>query len=522
MQAFYADHFVLPLPDGHRFPMAKYAMLRERLQAEMPSIELKVALAARVNELSLVHTPRYVDAVLRGTLTATEQREIGFPWSAEMAERACRSVGASLQAARVALGGGGVSANLAGGTHHAYPDKGSGFCVFNDVAVTTRQMQVEAAGRLGAKHGHTLQVAVIDLDVHQGDGTAFILGNDPNVFTLSLHGAKNFPVRKQKSHCDLALPDGCQDDEYLLALAQGLEQLEQRFAPDLIIYLAGADPHEGDRLGRLALTDDGMQTRDRQVFDWAWQHRVPLVMTMAGGYGRDIDSTLRVQANTYRIALEYGNRWQKHHSSLATCSPATNYPKHQNPMQIQHVTPVPIDKSYRLLNHGPTVLVSAEHAGETDVMAAAWACVLDYGQSPKVTVVLDKATRTRTLIEASGCFALQLPTKAMAGLTLGVGTDSAHDVPDKLSKHGVTTFFSPGSAVPLVDGCVGWLLCKRVPERHNEQVYDLFIGEIVAAWADERVFREGRWFFDTAPDDLRTIHHVAGGQFYAIGASVQG
>jgi len=190
--------------------------------------------------------------------------------------------------------------------------------------------------------------------------------------------------------------------------------------------------------------------------------------------------------------------------------------------QPEHFSPVPLEKSYRLLNHGPTVLVSATHGGASNVMAAAWACVLDYGHSPKVTVVLDKATRTRELLAASGQFALQLPTKIMATLTVGVGTDSARDVPDKLAKHGVELFTAPGSEVPLVGGCVGWLICKQLAEPRNEQFYDLFIGEIVAAWADERVFRDGRWHFESASDDLRTIHHVAGGQFYATGQSVQG
>ena len=289
--------------------MAKYGMLRERLQAEFPSIQFNEALSASVDELALVHTPRYIEAVLAGGLSATEQREIGFPWSPVMAERARRSVGATLQAARAALGGGGIAANLAGGTHHAYPDKGSGFCVFNDIAVTTRQMQVESANLAFAPATKKLQVAVVDLDVHQGDGTAFILGRDPDVFTLSLHGAKNFPVRKQQSHCDLGLPDGCEDAEYLSTLTQGLAQLEQNFTPELIIYLAGADPHEGDRLGRLALTDAGMQARDEQVFEWALQRRVPLVMVMGGGYGHDIETTLRVQMTTYRVAHAYWHRW---------------------------------------------------------------------------------------------------------------------------------------------------------------------------------------------------------------------
>lgn len=310
MHAFYADHFVLPLPDGHRFPMEKYAILRQRLLQEMPAIEMQEALPARVEELSLVHTQRYISAVTQGGLTAAEQREIGFPWSIAMGERACRSVGGTLQAARTALGGAGVSANLAGGTHHAYPDKGSGFCVFNDVAVAARLMQAEWSRHDDAQRGQALQVAIVDLDVHQGDGTAHIFENDESVFTLSLHGAKNFPVRKQKSDCDIELPDGCHDEEYLKALEHGLDQLDCRFEPDLIFYLAGADPHEGDRLGRLALTDAGMQARDRRVFDWAWRHRRPLAMTMAGGYGREMDSTIRVQLNTYRIAQAYWQRWQ--------------------------------------------------------------------------------------------------------------------------------------------------------------------------------------------------------------------
>lgn len=191
-------------------------------------------------------------------------------------------------------------------------------------------------------------------------------------------------------------------------------------------------------------------------------------------------------------------------------------------MTPAHFAPVPRDKCYRLLNHGPTVLVSARHGDVTDVMAAAWACVLDYGQTPRVTVVLDKATRTRELVEASGAFALQLPTRAQVGLTVGVGSDSLHTVPDKLARHGVQLFEAPGADLPLVDGCVGWLACRLRPEPHNQQTYDLFIGDVVGAWADSRMFRDGRWQFDTAPEHLRTIHHVAGGQFLVTGVAVQG
>jgi flavin reductase (DIM6/NTAB) family NADH-FMN oxidoreductase RutF len=185
-----------------------------------------------------------------------------------------------------------------------------------------------------------------------------------------------------------------------------------------------------------------------------------------------------------------------------------------------HFQPVPLEKSYRLINHGPTVLVSSAHAGEVNVMSAAWACALDFSP-PKVTVVIDKATRTRALVEGSGVFALCVPSAGLAALTLGVGTDSAVTIPDKLARHGVKTFTAPGHAMPLVEGCVAWLVCRVIPESHNQAAYDLFIGEVVAAWADQRVFRAGRWFFDGAPDHLRTLHYVAGGQFYATGASLQ-
>ena len=203
-----------------------------------------------------------------------------------------------------------------------------------------------------------------------------------------------------------------------------------------------------------------------------------------------------------------------------------NAPQHHpaNPLP-QHIAPVPLDKAYRLLNHGPTVLVSAAYAGQHNVMAAAWACALDFAP-PKVTVVLDKATRTRELVEASGMFALQLPTVPQAAMTVGIGTDSAKTLPDKLQRHGVEVFEMPGNhpaqtTPPLVQGCAAWLVCRVIPEPHNQQAYDLFIGEVVAAWADDRVFRNGHWEFDTAPDALRTLHYVAGGQFYATGASVK-
>lgn len=306
MKAFYADSFVLPLPEGHRFPMAKYALLRNRLARELPVVNLQLAPTASDDQLGLVHTLEYIAAVSHGTLAAAAQREIGFPWSLAMAERARRSVGATVAAARAAMGLGesaaaGIAANLAGGTHHAYAGKGSGFCVFNDVAVAARLVQAQAT---------RLRVAIIDLDVHQGNGTAHIFANDPSVFTLSLHGAKNFPFRKEASSLDVDLPDGCTDGPYLAALDGALEQLESRFQPGLVLYLAGADPYAGDRLGRLKISMAGLQQRDQRVFDWAGQRRIPLAFCMAGGYGTVIDETVQVQLNTYQAALLAWQRWQ--------------------------------------------------------------------------------------------------------------------------------------------------------------------------------------------------------------------
>ncbi len=307
MHAFYSDQFVLPLPEGHRFPMAKYAMLRDQLASQLPAIALLQAPRASDGELAYAHTPGYVSAINDGTAAPAVLREIGFPWSAAMAERARRSVGATVAAARSALHEG-IAANLAGGTHHAYADKGGGFCVFNDVAVASRVVQAEW-GRTQARGAAPLHVAVIDLDVHQGNGTAHIFQGDDSVFTLSLHGDKNFPFRKEASDLDVALPDGCGDADYLAALDGALAELERRFTPGLVMYLAGADPFEGDRLGRLKLTMDGMQARDQRVFDWCQARRLPVVLLMAGGYGVRIEETVAVQVNTYRAALEHWRRW---------------------------------------------------------------------------------------------------------------------------------------------------------------------------------------------------------------------
>jgi acetoin utilization deacetylase AcuC-like enzyme len=306
MQAFYADQFVLPLPSGHRFPMSKYRLLRQRVECE-PGLQLCQALPATDGELALAHTPAYVSAVLEGTLSAAHQREIGFPWSDAMVGRARRSVGATIAAARAALSGG-VAANLAGGTHHASADKGGGFCVFNDAAVAARLMQVE----WHRSQRRLLRVAIIDLDVHQGNGSATIFADDPTVFTLSLHGAKNFPFRKERGDLDVELPDGCRDEAYLDALDGALAELWRRHAdalPGLIFYVAGADPHEGDRLGRLALTSAGLAERDRRVLAAARERGIPVALSMAGGYGRVIEDTVQVHFGTIRAALASWQQW---------------------------------------------------------------------------------------------------------------------------------------------------------------------------------------------------------------------
>lgn len=305
MRVFYATQFVLPLPAGHRFPMAKYQLLRDRLAAELPQVELAQAMPASDGELALAHHPGYIAAISDGSVDPAVLREIGFPWSPAMAERARRSVGATIAACRAAFREG-IAANIAGGTHHAYAGKGGGFCVFNDAAVAARLMQAEWL----RANASSLGVAIVDLDVHQGNGTASIFRDDPSVFTLSMHGAKNFPFRKEPSDLDVDLADGCGDDDYLHALHLALDELERRFAPGLVIYLAGADPHEGDRLGRLKLTWDGLEARDRCVFDWVWQRRIPVAFAMAGGYGNRIEDTVQAQVNTFRVAAEYCARWQ--------------------------------------------------------------------------------------------------------------------------------------------------------------------------------------------------------------------
>jgi acetoin utilization deacetylase AcuC-like enzyme len=293
MRCYYSDTFVLPLPEGHRFPMAKYAALRARILREqiVSPEDLQVAPQAPWPDIALVHAPEYMAAVADGTLSREAQRRIGFPWSPQMVERSRRSVGATIAAARTALHDG-VAANLAGGTHHAFADRGEGFCVFNDVAVASRVLQ---------RDGIAQRIAVVDCDVHQGNGTAAIFRHDPSVFTFSMHGARNYPFRKELSDLDVELDDGTGDEPYLAALAHSLDVVFEH-NPQFVFYLAGADPYEGDRLGRLKLTIDGLAARDTLVLRRCGAAAVPVAVTMSGGYAHDVDAIVAIHTNTIRIA----------------------------------------------------------------------------------------------------------------------------------------------------------------------------------------------------------------------------
>ncbi|MEC5384977.1 histone deacetylase [Uliginosibacterium sp. H3] len=295
MLLFYADHFVLPLPPEHRFPMDKYRRLRERLMASghFAAADFREPPAASDVQLGRAHDADYIRRVSEGALSTAEVRRIGFPWTPAMVERSRRSSGATIEAARAALRGHRCAANLAGGTHHAHYDFGSGFCVFNDSAVAARAMQAEEG--VG-------QIAVIDCDVHQGDGTAAILGADASIFTFSMHGAKNFPANKQQSDLDIELDDGCDDTAYLDALQRGLDTVFTRCRPELILYLAGADPYSGDRLGRLGVSKAGLRQRDEIVMQRCLGEGVPLSIAMAGGYADEIDDIVDIHATTVLTA----------------------------------------------------------------------------------------------------------------------------------------------------------------------------------------------------------------------------
>ncbi len=301
MVVFYTDCFVLPLPPGHRFPMEKYAMLRERVAREWPAglADIRIPAAATDAELSIAHDRGYVQCVARGELPPAQIRQLGFPWSPELVERSRRSVGATIEACRAAFSDG-VSVNLAGGTHHAFADAPQGYCVFNDAVVAARLMQREGRAR---------RVAIIDCDVHQGNGTAALAAGDASIFTFSIHGQKNFPFRKERSDLDVGLADGTGDREFLAGVARGIRAAIEIHEPDLVIYLAGADPHEGDRLGRLSVTKAGLARRDDMVLGACRDRRIPVAIAMAGGYGRDISNTVDIQFATVARAAAVSIGW---------------------------------------------------------------------------------------------------------------------------------------------------------------------------------------------------------------------
>ena len=294
MHLYYSDHFELPLPPGHRFPMDKYRRLRHAIATcdAHRNDPLLIPPAATDEQLARCHDLAYVRRVEDGSLSTAEIRRIGFPWSPKMVERSRRSSGATIAAARAAMRDG-LAANLAGGTHHAMRDCGEGYCVFNDAAVAIRTMQAD---------GLINRACVIDLDVHQGNGTASILNGDDSAFTFSIHGAKNFPLRKFPSDLDVELPDGTGDEAYRAALGSGLEQLFAAGPFDLAIYLAGADPYVGDRLGRLSLSMKGLLARDEMVMDACMAKGIPVAIAMAGGYAPNIDDIVSIHAATIRAA----------------------------------------------------------------------------------------------------------------------------------------------------------------------------------------------------------------------------
>jgi acetoin utilization deacetylase AcuC-like enzyme len=296
VRIFYTDRIALPLPEGHQFPAEKYPLLLQQLlEAGLTSsCELRLSEPASNEQIQLVHHPDYVAKVLTGKLTEKETRRIGFPWSPQLVERSRRSVGGTIATCRAALEDG-ISANLGGGTHHAYPDHGEGYCVFNDVAIAARVMQAERSAR---------RIVILDCDVHQGNGTAAIFVGDPTVFTFSIHGEKNFPFHKEQSDMDIAMPDGSGDEIYLEALQLGVQSAIDLANADLAVYIAGADPFAGDRLGRLALTKAGLEERDRQVLNACQGAGLPIAIVMGGGYARKVEDIIDIHLQTIRLAVD--------------------------------------------------------------------------------------------------------------------------------------------------------------------------------------------------------------------------
>jgi acetoin utilization deacetylase AcuC-like enzyme len=295
MRIYYSDRYTIPLEPTHPFPMSKYRLTRDRLLADgtISHWHLTEPAMAKDEDILLVHEPSYWLRCVRGQLARQEIRRIGFPWSEALVRRSRAAVQGTILAARSALLDG-IASNLAGGTHHAYPDHGEGYCVLNDIAIAIRVLQRDRLVR---------RVAVIDCDVHQGNGTAAIFYRDPDVFTFSMHGEKNFPARKEQSTLDLHLPNGVGDEEYLTILERHLSQILDGFRPEMVFYQAGVDPYERDQLGKLKLTIDGLRRRDQFVLESCRQRRLPVVTTMGGGYANPIGATVEAHCNTVRVAI---------------------------------------------------------------------------------------------------------------------------------------------------------------------------------------------------------------------------
>lgn len=300
MRIYTSDQFELPVPVGHRFPMAKYRLLREQVEAIAPRLGAQLIEAPRADDDAVlrVHGADYVDRVRDGTLSDAEQRRIGFRWSPAMAERTRRVSGATMAALASAIEGCGVGVSLAGGTHHAFADHGAGFCVFNDSVIAARHVQALGLAR---------RILVVDLDVHHGNGTAALCQNDASIYTFSMHGARNYPAVKPRGDLDVELADGTADAEYLELLERNLAYAQARARPDAVIYLAGADPYAGDRLGFLTLSKAGLRQRDQMVFEHCRRYSMPVAVTMAGGYAENVDDIVDIHLATIRCAAELAN-----------------------------------------------------------------------------------------------------------------------------------------------------------------------------------------------------------------------
>lgn len=293
MKLFFSDHYPLPIPDNHRFPASKYRLLKELLLTEQIVLnsDLFPSPLATKEEICLAHNEDYFEQMSKGSVPHEHMKRVGFPWSEGLFLRSLATVGGALQASMIALKEG-LSGNLAGGTHHSHEDRGEGFCVFNDIAVCSRYLH---------KHSLAKKIAIIDLDVHQGNGNSSILNNDQNVFIFSMHGEKNYPYKKVSSHLDIGLPDGCEDDQYLHELARGMKIVEN-FQPDYVFYLMGVDPLVHDKLGTLNISFEGLVERDRMVLDFCFNKEVSCSLALGGGYSDPIEHSVRAYANTFKLA----------------------------------------------------------------------------------------------------------------------------------------------------------------------------------------------------------------------------